>query len=62
MTKAQRIAHKIGNQVRKARLLRLYYKVKPTAKGWIPLGASVQNGKYTLETGIACYDGILPQV
>ena len=58
MTKRQRIEHKIGNALRKARLLRLYYKVKPSEKGWIPLGSSCQNGKYTIETGIKAYDGI----
>jgi len=58
MTKAQRIQHKIGNALRKARLLRLYHKVKPSKKGWIPLGALPQNGKYTIETGIEIYDGI----
>lgn len=52
MTKSQRIAHKIGNQVRKARLLRLYYKVKPSKKGWIPLGPLCQNGKFTIETNL----------
>lgn len=56
MTKKQRREHKIGNQLRKARLLRLYYKVKPTEKGWIPLGGICQNGKYTIETGIPAYD------
>jgi hypothetical protein len=61
MTKAQRKAHKIGNQLRKARLLRLYHKVKPSSKGWIPLGALPQNGKYTIETGIPMYDQT-PQV
>jgi hypothetical protein len=49
MTKAQRIKHKIGNQLRKARLLRLYYKVKPSERGWIPLGPVCQNGKYSIE-------------
>lgn len=61
MTKAQRKAHKIGNQLRKARLLRLYHKVKPGAHGWISLGGLCQNGKHTIETGIAMYDGI-PQL
>ena len=56
MTKRQRIEHKIGNQLRKARLLRLYHKVKPSSKGWIPLGTLPQNGKYTIETGIPMYD------
>lgn len=58
MTKKQRKEHKIGNQLRKARLLRLYFKVKPSSKGWIPLGSLPQNGKYTLETGIPIYDNL----
>lgn len=58
MTKSQRIAHKIGNAVRKAKLLRLYHKVKPSEKSWIPLGGVCQNGKYTIETGIELYDGV----
>lgn len=49
MTKAQRIQHKIGNQLRKARLLHLCYKVKPSEKGWIPKPGFVQDGKFTLE-------------
>ena len=57
MTKKQEREHKIGNQLRKARLLRLYHKVKPGSKGWIPLGPLCQNGKYTIETGIPMYDG-----
>lgn len=56
MTKKQRREHKIGNQMRKARLLGLYYKVKPSAKGWIALGGVCQSGKYTFETGIPLYD------
>jgi hypothetical protein len=56
MTKAQRIANKIGNQQRKARLLRLCYKVKSTSKGWMPLGGVCQNGRHTIETGIPVYD------
>ena len=58
MTKRQRIEHKIGNARRKANLLRLYYGVKPSLKGWIPLGGVCQNGKYTIKTGIPLYDGI----
>ena len=61
MTKAQRIQHKIGNQLRKCRLIQLYYKVKPSSNGWIPLGAVCQNGKHTLETGIPLYDN-LPKI
>lgn len=57
MTKAQRIAHKIGNQRRKARLLQLYYKVSPSEKGWIPLFGVCQSGKHAFETGIPLYDG-----
>jgi len=49
MTKGQRIKHKIGNQLRKARLLRLYYKQSPAKNGWIPLGPTCQNGKFTIE-------------
>lgn len=52
MTKAQRNAHKIGNQVRKVKLQRLYYKVKPSQKGWIPLGGLCQNGKFSIETNL----------
>lgn len=44
MTTAQRIAHKIGNQQRKKHLRELYYKVKPSSKGWIPLGGLIQDG------------------
>lgn len=58
MTRKQRREHKIGNQLRKARLLRLYYKVKPASKAWLPLGGVCQNGKHTLETGIPVYDGL----
>lgn len=58
MTRSQRKAHKIGNQLRKARLLRIYHKVSPSSKGWIPLGGVCQNGKYTIETGIPMYDNI----
>ncbi len=47
MTKKQREEHKAGNQVRKARLLSLYYKQKPSKNGWIPLGGVCQNGRYT---------------
>lgn len=47
MTKRQRIEHKIGNQKRKARLLALYYKVKPSEHGWIALGGVCQDGKFT---------------
>ena len=56
MTKKQRIEHKIGNQKRKAKLLRLYYKVKPSERGWIPLGGVCQSGKHAFETGIEIYD------
>jgi len=56
MTKRQRIEHKIGNQMRKARLLRLYYKTKPAKNGWIPLGGVCQNGAHTFESGIPYYD------
>lgn len=49
MTKRQRREHKIGNQKRKARLLRLYYQVKPASRGWIPAPGFCQDGKYTLE-------------
>jgi hypothetical protein len=49
MTKKQRIEHKIGNQKRKARLLRLYYGTSPAKKGWIPLGHVCQNGKFSIE-------------
>jgi hypothetical protein len=59
MTKKQRKEHKIGNQLRKARLLRLYHKVKPSERAWIPLGGVCQNGAYTIETGIPIYDGIV---
>lgn len=38
----------MNNQIRKARLLALYYKVKPTSRGWIPLGNMIQNGRYTV--------------
>ena len=58
MTKKQRREHKLANQVNKARLLRLYYKVKPASKGWMPLGAVCQNGKHTLETGVPLYDNL----
>ena len=58
MTKKQRIEHKIGNQKRKARLLRLYHKADFRKNGWISLGGVCQNGKYSLETGISLYDGI----
>ena len=47
MTKKQREEHKAGNQVRKARLLSLYYKQKPSKNGWMPLGGVCQNGRYT---------------
>lgn len=47
MTKRQRIEHKIGNQLRKTRLIALYYKTDWQKKGWIPLGQMIQNGKYT---------------
>lgn len=47
MTKAQRIAHKIGNQARKLRLQSLYYKQSPAKRGWIPLGGLCQDGKYS---------------
>lgn len=56
MTKAQRKAHKIGNQIRKARLLYLYYKVSPAEKGWIPLQGVCQSGRFTMESGIPYYD------
>ena len=57
MTKAQRKPHKIGNQLRKAKLLRLYYKKDYKDARWIALGGLPQNGKYTIETGIPIYDG-----
>lgn len=47
MTTGQRIAHKIGNQKRKAELLKRYHGVKPAERGWIPLGGLPQDGKYT---------------
>lgn len=56
MTKAQRIAHKISNQLRKARLLKLYHKTDWQEKGWLKLGGLPQNGKHTVKTGIAIYD------
>ena len=56
MTKKQHIEHKIGNQRRKAKLLSLYYKVKPSERMWIPLGGVCQNGRHTFETGIQIYD------
>lgn len=47
MTKAQRKAHKIGNQKRKARLLKLYHGVKPADRSWIEKPGFIQDGKYT---------------
>lgn len=47
MTKAQRIAHKMGNQQRKARLLKLYYKQSPSEHGWLDRPAFIQDGKHT---------------
>jgi len=47
MTKAQRTAHKKGNQLRKDRLIRLYYKTKPSALGWLDKPGFIQNGKFT---------------
>jgi len=39
-------AHKAGNQRRRARLLKLYFKVKPSTKGWIEKPGFIQKGKY----------------
>lgn len=47
LTKLQRKLHKRGNQLRKYKLLDLYFKQKPGANGWIVLGALPQDGKYT---------------
>ena len=58
MTQKQRKEHKIGNQIRKARLLRLYYKVSPKERGWLPLGGICQSEKYAIETGIPIYDAV----
>lgn len=47
MTRRQRIEHKIGNQFRKAALLKAYYKVKPSVAGFIAKPGFIQDGKYT---------------
>jgi len=49
MTKAQCIEHKIGNALRRERLLGLYYKVKPSSKGWIANPGFIQRSKYSTE-------------
>lgn len=47
MTRKQIRERKAGNQARKARFLKLYYKVKPSKLGWIENPGFIQNGKYT---------------
>ena len=47
MTTKQIREHKLGNQRRKKRLMKVYYKVKPSERGWIEKPAFIQNGKYS---------------
>lgn len=46
MTKAQRRDHKIGNALRRDHFLRIYYKTKPSTKGWIANPGFIQKGRY----------------
>ena len=46
MTKKQLREYKTGNQKRREHLIALYYKVKPSTRGWIPLKCLIQKGKY----------------
>lgn len=48
MTKGQRKLHKMGNQIRKARLIRFAYKNKDWAMAHITAGLP-QNGRFTVK-------------
>lgn len=49
MTKKQRREHKLGNQIRKLRLLKLYFKTKPSKMGWIEKPGFIQDGRFTAQ-------------
>lgn len=47
MTKRQIKEHKLGNQIRKERFRKLYFKADWQKNSWIPLAGLCQDGKYT---------------
>jgi hypothetical protein len=48
MTKRQRIEHKQMVAKRRDHFLTIYFKTKPSVKGWIPNPGFAQRGKYAI--------------